>query len=496
VAALLSAIVPGAGQLYARSPRRALLMLSVTAALIAASVVAWNDRTATAALLLQPRWLLGLLALDAVLLAFRVWSVADAFWLGLRRSPPELRDRRARRWPVLLAFTLLLMLTATPHPVAAYYDLQAYDLVTSVFSGDPSGQAHGEGHGTVATRQAGRLTVLLLGGDAGYDRTGLRTDTMIVATIDLATGRATLFGLPRNMVQVPLTGRAADLFPCRCFPRPLNELYAFGQLERPDLFPGQRPPGVTALMGAAENLLDLPIDHYALVDLQGFVDVVDALGGVTVTVTKPVRIEIDQLGKGRGGPAYRLRPGRRHLDGLTALAYVRARKETSDYDRMRRQRCLIGTLASQADAPSILRGFPRLVRTLKRDVQTDLPLDRLTGLLQVADDTHVEVTTIGITPPAFTDGYADGYPIPDVPRIHRAVRRAVRGPAPASAEVGGPPTTTPGTSGSGGTSSAGSKRKRATTSTSASGERADGSSTQTSESCTQPEQDVAAEAGR
>jgi polyisoprenyl-teichoic acid--peptidoglycan teichoic acid transferase len=485
LAAALSAIVPGAGQLYARRPRRALLMLAVTGAFLGAAAVAWNDRASTARLLLQPRWLLVLLAVDASLLAFRVWSVADAFWLGLRRSPP---GPRARRWPLLLAFTVLLLMTATPHPVAAWYDLQAYDLVTSVFSGDPSGQAHGGQRANVATRQQGRLTVLLLGGDAGYDRQGLRTDTMIVATTDLATGRTTLFGLPRNMVQVPLTGRAGEQFGCQCFPRPLNELYAFGQLERPDLFPGQRPPGVTALIGAAEALLGLPIDHYALVDLQGFVDVVDALGGVTVTVTKPVRVEIDQLGRGDGGPAYTLRPGRRHLDGLTALAYVRARKETSDYDRMRRQRCLLGAVAGQVDAPTLLRGFPRLVRTLKRDVQTDLPLDRLTGLIELADDTGVQVATIGITPPAFTDGYANGYPIPDVQRIRRAVRRAVRGPAPTT-------TTSPADAAAGPTTTAGGAKggqRRPTATTTPPGERADGSPSQTAESCTEVANDVTA----
>jgi LCP family protein required for cell wall assembly len=491
LAAVLSAVIPGAGQLYARSPRRAVLMLAITGLCLSAAGLAWNDRASTARLLLQPRWLLVLLAVDAALLAFRVWSVADAFWLALRRSPPPRRTHenvRGRRWPLLLGFTVLLLLTAVPHPVAAWYDLQAYDLVTSVFSGDPSGQGGGGQHGTVATRQHGRLTVLLLGGDAGPNREGLRTDTMIVATTDLATGRTTLFGLPRNLVQVPLRGRAGDQFGCRCFPRPLNELYSFGQLERPDLFPGQRPPGVTALMGAAEALLGLPIDHYALVDLEGFVDVVDALGGVTVTVTKPVRIEIDQLGRGDGGPAYTLRPGRRHMDGLTALAYVRARKDTSDYDRMRRQRCLIGAVASQVDAPSLLRGFPRLVRTLKRDVLTDLPLDRLTGLIEVADDTGVKVTTIGITPPAFTDGYAGGYPIPDVERIRRAVRRAVRGPAPTTsapdaAASEGPTATT-----------AESGRRAPTATTRASGERADGSSRQRAESCTRLENDVTASA--
>src|SRR4029450_5211953 len=174
--------------------------------------------------------------------------------------------------------------------------------------------------------------------------------TMIVASLELATGKVTLFGLPRNMVQVPLPdGPAADYFgQCRCFPRLLNELYAFAEDERPDLFPNSKRPGIAAVAGAAEELLGLPIDHYALVDLLGFVDVVDALGGVTGDNLKPPRIEIAP--PGRPGP----RP-----NASTAPPSSRSRETPSDYDRMQRQRCVIGSLASQADPARVLAAFPR-----------------------------------------------------------------------------------------------------------------------------------------
>jgi polyisoprenyl-teichoic acid--peptidoglycan teichoic acid transferase len=290
--------------------------------------------------------------------------------------------------------------------------------------------------------------VLLLGGDAGPDRQGLRTDTMIVASIELKTGKAALFGLPRNLVQVPLPpGPAADFFGGGGFPRPLNELYAFAELERRDLFPAGRRPGVLAVAGVAETMLGLPIDHYALVDLKGFVGVVDALGGVTVEVIKPIRVEVDRLGTEGPQPAYVLQPGRRKMSGFTALAYVRSRKTTSDYDRMQRQRCMLGSLARQTDPAEVLRAFPKLVNVVKRSIATDIPAGRLPALLEAVGGRRAAVSTVGFTPPTYAAGWSAGYPIPDVPRIRRTVRKLLRLPGATASQQGG-------TTGSGGSSPA------------------------------------------
>jgi hypothetical protein len=294
IAALLSCLLPGAGQLYLGERRRGAVMLAITVLFLAVGVGLWSDPAAVSRMVVQPRALLALLVADAGLLVFRAVAVVDAYLLATpyRRTPAE-----AGRWRKGAAAGLvaILAVTAAPHAAAAYYDLQARDLLTSVFAGeDPQwlgrDRPRHEGANGLVTAIPGRVTVLLIGGDAGPGRRGLRTDTMIVASYELATGKVTLFGLPRNMVQVPLPdGPAADFFgECRCFPRLLNELYAFAEDERPDLFPHSRRPGIAAVAGAAEQLLGLPIDHYALVDLLGFVDLVDALGGVTVNNLKPL----------------------------------------------------------------------------------------------------------------------------------------------------------------------------------------------------------------
>jgi polyisoprenyl-teichoic acid--peptidoglycan teichoic acid transferase len=432
VAALLSCLVPGVGQLYLGHRRRGTAMLVVTVLCMAVAVGLWSEPTAVSRMLLQPRALLALLVADAGLLVFRVVAVVDAYLLARRDGGPQPASAGWRRGAAA-GLVVVLGLTAAPHAATAYYDLQAHDLLTSVFTGDDplwhgrAGERQENGNG-MGTAIPGRVTVLLLGGDAGPGRTGLRTDTMMVASLEVASGKLSLFGLPRNLVRVPLPdGPAADHFgECRCFPRLLNELYAFAEDERPDLFPNSRRPGIAAVAGAAEELLGLPIDHYALVDLLGFVDVVDALGGVTINNRKPLHIEVDRLGRPGSHPAFELRPGRHRLDGFSALAYSRSRKTTSDYDRMQRQRCVIGSLARQTDPAELIAAFPRLVKVLKRSVATDIPANRLPSLLQAAGGQPVKVATVGFTPPGYNVGWSSGYPIPNVHKIRSTVQRMTR----------------------------------------------------------------------
>jgi polyisoprenyl-teichoic acid--peptidoglycan teichoic acid transferase len=429
-AASLSCLLPGAGQLYLRRWRRGTAMLLVAALCLAGAGIVWNSREGLPRLMLQPSWLLALLVLDVLLLAFRVACVVDAYRLG--GGPPRAAPGPRAAAPVVAGLALVMAVTVVPHAAVGYYDLQTYDLLTSVFRQAPrlgAAPVSPGANGSAPASLPDHVNILLIGGDAGYGRTGLRTDTMIVASVRPASGRVVLFGMPRNLVRVPLPRGPDRAFACRCFPRPLNELYAYAQ-EHPALFPGAASPGVNALRGAAERLLGIRIDYHALVDLQGFIDVVDALGGATIWTTEPIHVEIDHLGRGPGGPAYNLKPGRHHLDGATALAYARSRKTTSDYDRMRRQRCLLEALAQQTGTGRLLRAFPRLVRVVKRNVSTDIPLDQLPNLLATISRQRPRVEAIGFTPPDFNKGWAAGYPIPDVARIRQAVRATLPTPEP------------------------------------------------------------------
>jgi polyisoprenyl-teichoic acid--peptidoglycan teichoic acid transferase len=419
LAALLSALVPGLGQLYTGRRRLGAVALSTTAALLLVAMVAARlGPIGLVPLLLRPSVLVGLLAVDVGLALLRLGCVVDAFRSAqLRRGPPP----GGRYAASLVGLAVIAAGTVAPHVAAGYYDLQAHRLVSSI-AGASTGSA-------TAWLRRDRVSVLLLGGDAGPGRVGLRTDTMIVASVERSTGAVALFGLPRNLTGVPMPDRAAVAFPCRCFPQPLNALYGWARAH-PELFPGSPDAGATALMGAVERLLGIPIDHYALVDLSGFVDVIDALGGVTVDVTERVRDRLSPATPGGPWRSFDIRPGRQHLDGESALAYARSRHATSDYDRMRRQRCLLAAVAGQADPPTLLRALPRLVPLIERSVSTDIPVRDLPALAGLAAKARRDrVVTVGLTPPRFAPTRnAAGYPVVDAPAVRAAVSRALTHP--------------------------------------------------------------------
>ena len=271
-----------------------------------------------------------------------------------------------------------------------------------------------------------RIAVLLLGSDAGPGRSGARTDSIILAVLELDTGRAGLFSVPRNFVGVPLPDELAASFPDGRWPQLLNALYSYAA-RYPERFPGAPDPGAAALKGAIGKLTGVPVDYYALVDMAGFVRVVDALGGVTIDVPKPVTTWLSPPAPGEDWAYYEIPAGRQHLNGHQALAYARSRTGTSDYDRMYRQRCLLGALRRQADLPTLLLAFPALTEALQDTVRTDVPLDALPHLVELALTVSPErVVTIGFVPPTYVSGWTTGrYPIPNLSLIQQVVSAAL-----------------------------------------------------------------------
>jgi LCP family protein required for cell wall assembly len=405
-AGLLSMIVPGAGQVYRGARARGVVLLGLFLAAAVPLGVAAIRPIGTATWLLEGHLLLWALAANGVLLILRLFAALDAWRLPVATATA----------PALIAAVAIAVLTAAPHVAAGYVTVRGDVALERVFADDeptdvlpargvfvereprpnarpgaapprplPVGEPLPGARDVVAEAQPLErpwVTILLLGSDEGPGQAGDRTDTMIVAALERGTGRAVAFGVPRNLVNVPLTGRAGREL--GRYPDLLNSLYRFAREERAELFPGGRDPGATALKQTISGLLGLRVDYYAMVNLDGFRDVVDALGGVTIRVRERIVDEVTRPAWGETKPRIDVYPGRTyHFNGRTALAYVRSRKASDDYTRMHRQRCFLTAMARQLDVVSVLRNFGQLASIVEGAVQTDITRDRLPDLVRL-----------------------------------------------------------------------------------------------------------------
>ena len=463
-AAVLSAVLPGTGHLYAGARRRGWWLVGISlVGLVAVLALLVRDSRTLLKLAFDTEVLIALLVVNAAVFAFRTFAAVDAY-----RSAGAPTPSRPTLWLGGLGAAALLL---TPHGVFAYYDGVQYDLINTVFdapvtalptttttppttSAPPTTAEPVDGSpvsSTVApttttvpptTEPPGpwgdidRLNILLLGSDAGLGRTGVRTDTMILVSVDVENGDLALISVPRNFARVPLPS-SVDLFSCDCFPPILNELYQYAEA-RPDSFPGPATPGANAIKGAISELTGLPVHLYALVALDGFVDVVDALGGVTITVTERI-YDPDYPKEGGGTEVINLQPGVYDFDGHEALAYARSRHSSDDYSRMSRQRCVIEAVLEQADPFSLLRGFPQLAEVIKASVETDIPLEVMPDLIDLMGLVDTEqAVSLRLVPPTYVGGYdADRHHTPDVELIREHARIVTTlSPEEAMAELG------------------------------------------------------------
>ncbi len=421
-----SAVAPGSGHLLLGARRTGWFVLGLSLVLGVAAIVlagvAWRSWQTLLPYLLRPDVLTVLRGGALALAAAWLLVVLSAGWMVLRRT--------RRRGVQVLAGVLAVALCATiaaPAVAVSRYAGTTGRFIDSVFPSGP-GTAQGGSTGEEFSDPVfadGRLNVLLIGGDAGDNREGLRADTVILASTEVASGRTVLISLPRNLEDFPFERGSvmARQFPsgyggCRgahqCL---LNSVYTWGQ-QHPHLFPGEKDPGATALSSAVAGILGQPVEFWALVDLRGFRRVIDALGGVTLRVDQRLPIG------GVGGPVTGyLEPGLQRLDGYEALWYARSRAENlrGDYDRIDRQRCLIGALARQVQPATLLRRYQEVASATDAALDTSIPRHVLADLVTLGQRVRdSSIRSLTLTPPLVSNT-AD----PDIRRIRRLVRRAL-----------------------------------------------------------------------
>ena len=287
------------------------------------------------------------------------------------------------------------------------------------------------GDGAASGAHAGRYNVLLLGGDSGAGRWGLRPDSMTIASIDEDTGRTVLIGLPRNMANFPFAKgsvmRRAVPGRVRLRRAATSTASAPGPATTPSCSATPTDPGVDATISAIEGITGLKINYWAMVNLQGFKDLVDAVGGVTLTVRSPIPVG----GLGSDVTGY-IQPGTRKLDGHDTLWFARAREGSDDYSRMARQKCVMSAMLEQISPQTALRNFEKIAHASSEMISTDIPRSEVGRFIDLALKARNEkVSTLSLVPPMINTGD------PDIKLIKAKVAEAIdraEGDAPTQTE--------------------------------------------------------------
>ncbi|TCC53101.1 LytR family transcriptional regulator [Kribbella capetownensis] len=382
--AVLGALLPGTAYLVARRFRlgTAVTLLSL-AGYAAAAYVGLKRRDDVIAWALDPTLLLWMVAgLAAVALLWVVVLVTSYKMLRPLAAGPGARMFGS------LVIGLVCFGMAASTAMGAETLMAQRSLVQKVFGGEES---KSQTRPTITAKknvwdQLPRLNILLLGADDGADRDGARTDTVIVASIDTKTGDTALISLTRNFMRMP--------FPADS---PLHEKYPtgfwdpkLGDTEQsnfyldamyrmiPQKYPGILGPsdneGADVLKVSVGEAVGLKLHYYVQINVIGFSQLVQALGGIKVNINYPVPVGGDDDKK--IPPSRYLQPGPdRELGGFDAMWFARGRYRVpgADLARQARQRCTIKAIVERATPQNVLANYQSIAKAGEQLIRTDIP---------------------------------------------------------------------------------------------------------------------------
>jgi LCP family protein required for cell wall assembly len=401
----MTLVMPGSAQLVMGNKRVGRIGVRIWLAFLAVGVV-------LAFLALTSRRTMLSLALDSRLLTLGKWVlIAGAIaWVALlidawRLGRPLELARNHRLWVAGLNSALCFVTAGTMFFAAHLVSVQNSFLGT-VFASE-----------TVSKPEAGRYNVLLLGGDSGPDRSGIRPDSLTVASIDKDSGRTVLIGLPRNLQDVPFPKGSVMR---KQFPdgfngegQYLNAINTWAN-DHASLFK-DKDPGLEATMGAVEEITGLKLNYYALVNMKGFSQLINAVGGVTLNVRE--RTAIGGIGSPIRGY---IEAGEQKLTGDQALWYSRSRVQNDDFSRMGRQKCVMNAMLHQLSPQAVLLNVEKIAKSSKALLTTNIPRGDLDVFADLALKAKAQkVSTVSLVPPVIYTGS------PDYDKVRRLVDQAV-----------------------------------------------------------------------
>ncbi len=237
-----------------------------------------------------------------------------------------------------------------------------------------------------------KATVMIMGVDERADDVG-RSDTLMIATLDPEKNQTAILSVPRD-TRVKISGHGFDK---------INAAYAYG--------------GRQLTQKTIENLLNTHIDHYIKINIHGFTKIIDALGGIDIDVEK--RMYYEDPWDDDGGLYIDLQPGMQHMDGKTAITYVRYRDEEGDIGRIKRQQNFMKAVMDKLVSPTIIPKLPSIVSAVSDSVETDMSVSEILsfiGTLQEAKNNGLKSDMIPGKPVYIEDV---SYWVPDIKKTRQ-----------------------------------------------------------------------------
>lgn len=226
------------------------------------------------------------------------------------------------------------------------------------------------GSGTTPQEQDGRVNILLLGmRGVNMPGGGLLADSIMIASFDTKNNKVAMISVPRDLyVQIPGTNERGKI----------NSVYSHWES-------GGRSQGIPKMEEMMQTITGLKIDHAVVINFAGFQKLIDAVGGVDVKLSKAF-YETQQFVEGNEcGGSFTLPAGSNHLNGEKALCYARARVQTNDFDRSKRQQVILKALKDKMISLGTLADFNKvnnILNIIGDNVKTDMTPDEMKGFYE------------------------------------------------------------------------------------------------------------------
>lgn len=217
----------------------------------------------------------------------------------------------------------------------------------------------------------GRINILLLGVGGKDHPGGTLADTIQLASINTKTRQVALLSIPRDL-RVTIPGVGVDK---------INYAHAWGEMNP------KTGGGPAVIKKVVAEILDQPVHYWVRLDFDGFVKLVDTLGGIDVYVEKPINDPFYPAPDMIRYDPFKITAGPHHLDGKTALKYVRSRETTSDFDRSKRQQQVMGAIKERVLSLNVLanpKKVNEIAKILGEHLKTDLAAWEITRVVEIA----------------------------------------------------------------------------------------------------------------